>query len=77
MCHDNKEWSKIWREIDLPFQIWYEKFGKLTGALENLKNVLFNGLLLTKVYNASAKGSTEGLCLIALEIDGDKSQAEK
>ena len=56
--------------------IW-EIWQILTGALENLKNVLFNELLLTKVYNASAKGSKEELCLIALEIDGDKSQAEK
>ena len=24
--HDNGEWCKIWRVIDLPFQNWHEKF---------------------------------------------------
>ena len=41
----------------------------LTRALENLKNLHFNGLLLTKVYNVWAKKSTEELCLMALNID--------
>ena len=26
MCHDNKEWCKIWRGIDLSFQNWHGKF---------------------------------------------------
>ena len=26
MCHDNKEWWKIWRGIDLPVQKWHEEF---------------------------------------------------
>ena len=26
MCHDNKEWCKIWRGIDLSFQNWHEEF---------------------------------------------------
>ena len=26
MCHDNEEWCKIWREIDLSFQNWPEEF---------------------------------------------------
>ena len=28
MCHDNEEWCKIWRGIDLLFQNWqeYDKF---------------------------------------------------
>ena len=41
----------------------------LTRALENLKNLHFNGLLLTKVYNFRAKKSIEELCLMALNID--------
>ena len=41
----------------------------LTRALENLKNLHFNGLLLTKVYNVWAKKSIEELCLMALKID--------
>ena len=26
ICHDNEEWRKIWRGIDLSFQIWHEEF---------------------------------------------------
>ena len=28
MCHDNEEWCKIWRGIDLSFQNWHEEFDK-------------------------------------------------
>ena len=26
MCHDNEEWCKIWRGIDLSVQNWHEEF---------------------------------------------------
>ena len=26
MCHDNEEWRKIWRGIDLSIQNWHEEF---------------------------------------------------
>ena len=26
MCHDNEEWWKVWRRIDLSVQNWHEKF---------------------------------------------------
>ena len=26
MCHENEEWCKIWRGIDLLFQYWHEEF---------------------------------------------------
>ena len=26
ICHDNEEWCKIWRGIDLSFQRWHEEF---------------------------------------------------
>ena len=28
MCHDNEEWCKNWRGIDLPVQTWHEEFDK-------------------------------------------------
>ena len=28
ICHDNEEWCKIWRGIDLSFQNWHEEFDK-------------------------------------------------
>ena len=41
----------------------------LTRALQNLKNLHFNGLLLTKVCNVWAKKCPAELFLIALKID--------
>ena len=41
----------------------------LSEVLENLKNLNFDELLLTKVYNGWAKESTDELLLIALQID--------
>ena len=29
VCHDNEEWCKVWRVIDLSFQSWHEEFDKL------------------------------------------------
>ena len=63
MCHDNQEWWKNWRRIDLPVQNWHEEFR------QNSSNLPFNGLFLTKVYNVWAKKCIEELCLIALNID--------
>ena len=28
ICHDNEEWCKIWRGIDLSVQNWHEEFDK-------------------------------------------------
>ena len=35
MCHENEEWCKIWRGIDLPVQNWHEKFDEFWS--EHLK----------------------------------------
>ena len=52
MCHDNEEWYKNWRTnwlvVSKPtWGIWQI----VTWALENLKHLHFNGLLLIKVFN--------------------------
>ena len=26
ICHDNEDWGKIWRGLDLSFQSWHEEF---------------------------------------------------
>ena len=52
-------------EEELTWVIWWI----LGQALKNLKNLNFNELLLTKVYNVWAKKGTEELSLIALKID--------
>ena len=71
MCHESEKWSKIWRVIYLSVQNWHEfmDLTNLTRALGNVKNLHFNGQLLTKVYNTWAKKSTEELCFMALKID--------
>ena len=65
-----QDWYKVWRKTRLCFQklrwgIWQI----FTRALENLKNLHFNRLLLTQVNNVWAKKSIEELCLMALNID--------
>ena len=70
LCPDIKEWCKIWRGIDVSVQ-------NLTWALENLKNLHFNGLLLNKVHNIWAKkkyrevllDDTEYWCNISRKTD--------
>ena len=123
LCHDNEEWCKIWRGIDLSVQNWHEEFDEFcpehskisniytlmdwfwpkyimfqlkryrgvmfdctqdwykvwrktglcfqkltwgiwqifTRALENLKNLHFNRLLLTQVNNVWAKKKYRGV----------------
>ena len=69
MCHNKEEWSKIWRGIDLSVPNWHEKFDKFfTRTLKSLKNLHFNGLLMTKVYNFWAEKRVEELCLMPLNI---------
>ena len=56
ICHDNEEWCKNWRGIDLSVQNWHEEFDQFwPEPLKISKNLHFNGLLLTKVYIVSAK----------------------
>ena len=70
MCHDNEEWWKNWRGIDLSVQYWHEEFDELWPEHSKIsKNLHFNGLFLTKVYIVWAKKSTEELCLMALNTD--------
>ena len=61
--------AKSERELTGQFKTDMRNLTNLTRALENLKNLYFNGLLLTKVYNFSAKKNTEELCLITMKID--------
>ena len=76
MCHDNEEWCKIWRGIDLSVQNWHEELDKYWPEhSENSLKLHFNGMLLNKIYNVWAKGNTEELFLMALKI-GAKFEAK-
>ena len=55
ICHGNEKRWKTGRGTDLSFQNWDEDLMNFNRALENLKNLHFNGLPLTKVYNVWAK----------------------
>ena len=69
LLHDNEEWWKIEEELTCQFKIDMRNWQILTRELENPKNLHFNRLLLTKVYNAWPKKRIEELCLIAWKID--------
>ena len=56
-------------ELTCQFKIDMRTLTNFTRALEKLKKLHFNGLLLTKVYNFGAKESTEELFLMALKTD--------
>ena len=49
--------SKFDKELICQSKLTWEIWRILTRALKNLKNLHFNGLLLTKIYNAWAKRS--------------------
>ena len=64
-----KKDSKLEEEPTCRFKIEMRTLMNFNRALENLKNLHFNGLPLTKVYNVLAKYSIEELYLMGLKID--------
>ena len=54
-CHNNEEWCKIGRGIDLSFQNWHESFDKFWPEYLKISKFHFNGLPLTKVYHVWVK----------------------
>ena len=61
--------SKFEKKWIFPFKVNIRNRRILTRALKNLKNLHFNELLLTKVYNVRTKKNIQELCLMALKID--------
>ena len=59
---------KFEKELTCQFKIDMRNLTNF-DQLKDLKNLYFNELFLTKVYNVWAKKSVEELCLIALKID--------
>ena len=69
ICHDNEEWRKIWRGIDLSFQSWHELFDKFWP--EHLKvSIIFTliGSFWAKYVSFELK-STEELSFMKLKRD--------
>ena len=49
ICHDNEEWPKIWRGIDLSVQNWHQEFDKFWPEhLKNSKNYTLMGCFWPK-----------------------------
>ena len=70
ICHDNEQWCKTWRGRDLSVEEFtWGILQILTRALENLKHLHVNRLLLTKVNNVWTKKSIEELFFMELNID--------
>ena len=61
--------AKFEDEMTCQFKIDLGIWRILTWTLKKLKNLHFNGLLLTKVYNIWARKSKEELCLMALNTE--------
>ena len=72
LCHDIKHkrmTQNLKRNWLVSSKLTWGIWQILTWALENLKNLHFNRLLLTKVNNVWAKKSIEELFLMELNID--------
>ena len=70
MCHDNEEWSTVWRGIDLPVQSWHGEFDELWPEhLKISKICILMCCFWTKYIMWELKKSTEELCSMALKID--------
>ena len=39
MCHDNEEWCKNWRGIDLSTQNWHGEFGEFWSELSKISKI--------------------------------------
>ena len=61
--------EKIEEKLTCHFKIDIRNWQIVTRALKKLKNLHFNGLLLTKVYNVWAKKKYREVILMALNID--------
>ena len=67
MCHDNEEWCKIWRGIDLSFQNWYEEFDNFWPKhLKISKICTLMDCFWPRHIMFELKKRTEESCLIAL-----------
>ena len=70
MCHDNEEWCKIWRGIDLSVQNWHEEFDKFWPEHSKISKICaLMGFFWTtyklfdlKKYRGVMFGSTEYWC---------------
>ena len=62
MYHENEEWCKIWREIDLAVLNWHEEFDEIWHKHSKIsKMCTFLGCFWTKHINVWAKKKYRGV----------------
>ena len=70
LCHDNEEWCKIWRGIDLSVQNWHEEFDEFWPEHSKISKICtLMGFFWTKYIMFELKKSIGEFCLMALNID--------
>ena len=77
MCHDNEEWCKNWRGIDLSVQNWHEEFDEFWPEHSKISKICtLMGFFWTKYimfdlkkYRGVMFGSTEYWCNIWRKTD--------
>ena len=70
VCHDNEEWCKNWREIDLSVQNWLEEFDKFWPKHSKISKICtLMGFFWPKYVMIELKKSIGELCLMAPNID--------
>ena len=70
MCHDNEEWCKNWRGIDLSVQNWYEEFDEFWPEHSKISKICtLMGFFSTKYIMFELKKSIGELCLMELNTD--------
>ena len=69
MCHDNEEWCKVWRGIEVSFQSWHDQFDKVWPEHSKFSKIFtLMGSFWPKYIMFELKTSTEELCLMSLKI---------
>ena len=70
MCHDNEEWCKNWRGIDLSVQNWHEEFDKFWPEHSKISKICtLIGCFWPKQIMFELKKSIGKLFLMPLNID--------
>ena len=59
MCHDDEEWCKTWRGIEMSFQNWNEEFNKFWPEHSKVSKICTLMNPLGKVYVWTKKGTEE------------------
>ena len=69
ICHDNEEWCKIWRGIDLSFQNWHEEFDEFWPEHLKVSKIFILMCFFWAKYILFELKSADELSLMKLNMD--------